>query len=187
MMRSSGMSRGVGRAARTALLLAPLETTEMRVTYTTNGLPVATYEFSDLRKLNRYFNGLLARSELAESVSIRYAGASSYPEKEKADLMAALEEPTEAGILYGSEGNFIGFKSQDAGFNVFQIRPTLSSYLNGPKVFQYNISVLATYDRELADRLLLNTGASYVLYEDISDALGGDTSPLPHLRSHLGG
>src|SRR2546426_9517080 len=47
--RISQMSRAVGRAARTALLLAPLETTEIRVTYTTGGLPVATYEFSDLR------------------------------------------------------------------------------------------------------------------------------------------
>ncbi len=185
-IRISRMSRAVGRAARTALMLAPLETTEMRVTYTTNGLPVATYEFSDLRKLNRYFNGLLTRSELAESVSIRYADASSYPEKEKADLMAALEEPTEARVLYGGEGNFIGFKSQDAGFNVFQIRPTLSSYLNGPKVFQYNIALLATYDRELAERLFLNTGASYVLYENISDAVGVNNSTLPHVRSDFG-
>src|SRR5258708_5164408 len=162
-IRISQMSRAVGRAARTALLLSPLETSEIRITYTTGGLPVATYEFTDLRKLNRYFNGLLARSELAESVSIRYAGASSYPEKEKADLMAALEEPTEARILYGSEGNFVGFKTQDTGFNVFQIRPTLSSYLNGPKVFQYNISLLATYDRDLADRLFLNPGPTSLL------------------------
>jgi len=34
--RISQMSRAVGRAARTTLLLAPLETTEIRVTYTTN-------------------------------------------------------------------------------------------------------------------------------------------------------
>src|SRR5882672_11193478 len=78
----SQMSRAVGRAARTALALAPLETTEIRITYTTNALPVATYEFSDLRKLNRYFNGLLLRSELAESVAIRDADPSSYSERE---------------------------------------------------------------------------------------------------------
>src|SRR6266850_2403403 len=120
--RISQMSRAVGRAARTALLLAPLETTEIRVTYTTNGLPVATYEFTDLRKLNRYFNGLLTRSEIAESVSIRYADPSSYSERDKADLMAALEEPTQAGVLYGNEGNYIGFRTQDTGFNVFQVR-----------------------------------------------------------------
>src|SRR5206468_6362577 len=144
--RISLMSRAVARAARTALLLAPLETAEIRVTYTTNGLPVATYEFSDLQKLNRYFNGLLTRSALAESVSIRYADPSSYSAKEKDDLLAALEEPTEARVLYGDEGNFISFKSQGTSLDVFRIKPTLSTYLNGPEVFQYNLSVLATYD-----------------------------------------
>jgi len=185
-VRISQMSRAVGRAARTALLLAPLETTEIRVTYTTNGLPVATYEFSDLRKLNRYFNGLLARSELAESISIRYADPSSYSEKEKADLMAALEEPTQARVLYGGEGNYIGFKTQDTGFNVFQVRPTLSSYVNGPNVFQYSLSVLTTWDRELAERLFLSTGVNTILYENISQALGTNNSTLPHVRSDFG-
>src|SRR2546425_1957844 len=184
--RISQMSRAVGRAARTALLLAPLETTEIRVTYTTNGLPVATYEFSDLQKLNRYFNGLLTRSELAESVAIRYADPSSYSEREKTDLMAALEEPTQARVLYGDEGNYIGFKSQDAGFNVFQVRPTLSSYLNGPNVFQYSLGVLTTYDRELAERLFLSTGVNTILYENISQALGVNNSTLPHVRSDFG-
>src|SRR5256885_16913025 len=55
--RISQMSRAVGRAARTALLLAPLEATEIRVTYTTSGLPLAPYQLTDLRKINRYFNG----------------------------------------------------------------------------------------------------------------------------------
>ena len=185
-VRISQMSRAVGRAARTALLLAPLQTTEIRVTYTTNGLPVATYEFTDLRKLNRYFNGLLTRSELAESVSIRYADPSSYSAKEKDDLLAALEEPTEARVLYGGEGNYIGFKTQDTGFNVFQVRPTLSSYVNGPNVFQYSLAVLTTYDRELAERLFLSSGVNAILYENISQALGVNNSTLPHVRSDFG-
>src|SRR6266850_1180189 len=185
-IRISQMSRAVGRAARTALLLSPLETSEIRITYTTGGLPVATYEFSDLRKLNRYFNGLLTRSELAESVSIRYADPSSYSEKDKADLMAALEEPTQARVLYGAEGNFIGFRTQDTGFNVFQVRPTMSSYLNGPNVFQYSIGILTTYDRELAERLFLGIGVNTILYENISEALGVNNSTLPHVRSDFG-
>src|SRR5437763_3272667 len=185
-VRISQMSRAVGRAARTALLLAPLQTTEIRVTYTTSGLPVATYEFTDLRKLNRYFNGLLTRSELAESVSIRYADPSSYSAKEKDDLLAALEEPTETRVLYGGEGNYIGFKTQDTGFNVFQVRPTLSSYVNGPNVFQYSLAVLTTYDRELAERLFLSSGVNAILYENISQALGVNNSTLPHVRSDFG-
>jgi membrane-associated phospholipid phosphatase len=181
--RISQMSRAVGRAARTALLLAPLETEEIRITYTTSGLPVATYEFSDLHKLNRYFNGLLLRSELAETVTIRYADPTSYSGKEKTDLLAALEEPTDAKVLYGGDGNFISFKSQDAGLNQFQIKPTFSTYLNGPNVFQYSLGVLGTYDRELAERLFLNTGVLWTLFENISDAVGGNTSTLPHVRS----
>jgi membrane-associated phospholipid phosphatase len=181
--RISQMSRAVGRAARTALALAPLETTEMRITYTTSGLGVATYEFTDLRKLNRYFNGLLPRSELAETVSIRYSEASTYGEKEKDDLMAALEDPTSAKVLYGDEGNFISLKKQDAGLNLFQIKPTLSTYINGPDVFQYSIGVLGTWDRELAERLFLNSGVNLILYENITQAVGSNNSTLPHVRS----
>jgi membrane-associated phospholipid phosphatase len=183
--RISQMSRAVGRAARTALLLAPLETTEIRITYTQNGLPVATYEFSDLNKLNRYFNGLLTRSALAETVTISYADPSSYSKKEKVDLLAALEEPTDAKLLYGNDGNFVSFKSQDAGLNQTQIKPTLTAYINGPNVFQYSLGVLGTYDRELAERLFLNSGAVWVLYENISDAVGTNNSTLPHVRSDL--
>ncbi|HEY6241811.1 MAG TPA: YjbH domain-containing protein, partial [Burkholderiales bacterium] len=181
--RISQMSRAVGRAARTALLLAPLETTSIRITYTSNALPFATYEFSDLRKLNRYFNGLLLRSELADSVAIRYADPSSYSETDKVALMAALEEPPEAKVLYGDEGNFISFKSQDTGLNVFRVKPTISTYLNGPQVFQYDISALATYDRELAERLFLNSGVNFVIYENISDSVGVNNSTLPHVRT----
>src|SRR5258705_9342484 len=49
-IRISQMSRAVGRAARTALLLSPLETSEIRITYTAGGLPVATYELYHFRK-----------------------------------------------------------------------------------------------------------------------------------------
>ena len=181
--RISRMSRAVGRAARTVLLLAPLETTEIRITYTTNSLPVATYEFFDLRKLNRYFNGLLTRQALAETVAIRYADPSSYSEREQAELMAALDEPTPASVLYGDEGNFISFKSQDTGLSVFQVKPTLGTYLNGPKVFQYNLSALALYNRELAEHLFLNSGVTYTLLENISSAIGTNNSTLPHVRS----
>src|SRR6266581_3136044 len=181
--RISRMSRAVGRAARTVLLLAPLETTEIRITYTTNSLPVATYEFFDLRKLNRYFNGLLTRQALAETVAIRYADPSSYSERERAELMAALDEPTPASILYGDEGYFISFKSQDTGLSVFQVKPTLSTYLNGPQVFQYNLSALALYNRELAEHLFLNSGVTYTLLENISSAIGTNNSTLPHVRS----
>lgn len=184
--RISQMSRAVGRATRTVLLLAPLETREIRVTHTAGGLPVATYEFFDLQQLNRYFNGMLTRQALAESVAIHYAQPSSMLEGERAELMAALEEPTQADVLYGDEGNVISFKTQDTGLNVFQLKPTFSTYLNGPQAIQYNFALLGTYTRELVDRLFLNAGATYTLYENISSDLGFNNSTLPHVRSDFG-
>jgi membrane-associated phospholipid phosphatase len=99
--------------------------------------------------------------------------------------MTGLEEPTQANVLYGDEGNVISFKAQDTGPNLFQIKPTLSTYLNGPNVFQYNVGLLATYDRELAERLFLNTGVTFTLYENISESTGANNSTLPHVRSDL--
>ena len=103
--RISQMSRAVGRAARTVLLLAPLETREIRITYTVADLPVATYEFSDPQKLNRYFNGLLARQALAESVTIRYAQPSSQFARERVELMEANGDRTEIRFSRVQTGN----------------------------------------------------------------------------------
>ena len=183
--RISQMSRAAGRAARTVLLLAPIDATEIRITYTTSGLPVATYEFYDLQKLNRYFNGMLTRQALAESVAIRYAAPSSYFEREEGGLVAGLEEPTQAKVLYGDEGNAISFKSQDTGLDQFQIKPMISTYLNGPNVFQYSLNALAVYNRELEQQLFFQTGVAYTLFENISDAVGENNSTLPHVRSNF--
>jgi membrane-associated phospholipid phosphatase len=182
--RISEMGRAVGRAARTALLLSPLETTEIRITYTSGGLPVATYEFSDLGRLNRYFNGLLTRSEIVETISVTYGDPESYGKKDETDLLAALADPGDASVVYGNDGNFVSFKSQSAGLDQFQIKPTLSTYLNGPNVFQYSLGILGTYDRELAQRLFLNSGLIWVLYQNITATEGGfNNSTLPHVRS----
>jgi hypothetical protein len=69
------------------------------------------------------------------------------------------------------------------GLNLLQIKPTVSSYINGPDVFQYSIGVLGTYDRELAERLFLNSGVNLILYENITQAVGSNNSTLPHVRS----
>ena len=63
--RISEMSRAVGRAARTIVALAPSETREIRITYTLNDIPFSTYEFVDVQRVQRYFNGLIGRAELA--------------------------------------------------------------------------------------------------------------------------
>ena len=75
--RIQPISRAVGRAARTALRLAPLDAREIRITYARRNDPVVTYEFFDLPRLERYFNGTLKESELAGYVAIEYLSPSA--------------------------------------------------------------------------------------------------------------
>jgi len=66
------ISRAVGRAARTALRFAPLETREVRVTFRERDAPLAVYEFVDAERLQAYLSGALAREAFADTVAVRY-------------------------------------------------------------------------------------------------------------------
>jgi membrane-associated phospholipid phosphatase len=66
------VSRAVGRAARTALQLSPLDVREIRVEYLENNAPQVTYEFVDLSKLGRLLNGAISPSDLEPTVSVTY-------------------------------------------------------------------------------------------------------------------
>ena len=66
------LSRAVGRAARTALRLSPLDTREIRITLAARVHPVVTYEFVDLPRLEGYFGGTVNLSDLAPTVSVTY-------------------------------------------------------------------------------------------------------------------
>ena len=65
------VSRAVGRALRTALLNAPLDTREIRITFA-DPYPLVTYDFFDLPRLQRYLDGEIKQSELAGSVAVDY-------------------------------------------------------------------------------------------------------------------
>jgi membrane-associated phospholipid phosphatase len=64
------ISRAVGRAARTALRLAPLDAREIRVEFTEKNHLKISYDFVDLPRLNKYFNGRLTASEIADFISV---------------------------------------------------------------------------------------------------------------------
>lgn len=70
--RISPVSLAVGRAARTALRLAPLETREIRVVFTDHEQPIVTYDFVDLNKLDSFFQGKIAQTDIADVVAVRY-------------------------------------------------------------------------------------------------------------------
>jgi membrane-associated phospholipid phosphatase len=66
------ISRAVGRAVRTALRFAPLETREIRVTFAERADPVVVYEFVDAVRLQSYLAGQVRREAFAETVAVRY-------------------------------------------------------------------------------------------------------------------
>lgn len=82
------ISRAVGRAARTALRLAPLETREIRITFSDGTEPLVTYEFTDAIKLQRYLDGLMPQKEFAETVAVHYID----PGAKQADPLARLND-----------------------------------------------------------------------------------------------
>jgi membrane-associated phospholipid phosphatase len=66
------ISRAVGRAVRTAIRFAPLETREIRVTFAEKADPVVVYEFTDTTRLQAYMAGQLGREAFADTVAVRY-------------------------------------------------------------------------------------------------------------------
>ena len=70
--RISPASLAVGRAARTALQHAPLETREIRIVFAGKSAPLATYDFVDISKLANFFQGTINQSELAAYVVVDY-------------------------------------------------------------------------------------------------------------------
>ncbi len=96
------VSRAVGRAARTALGLGPLDMREIHVTFAEYARPLVTYEFLDLARLERYFNGAINAAQLADSVAIDYLDPSARetdPLARLDDVDTKAEEPRLADLL----------------------------------------------------------------------------------------
>lgn len=187
-VRISQMSRAVGRAARTVLLLSPLETREIRISYTVSDLPVATYTFFDVNRLQRYFNGLISRKELAEYVVLNYAVPSAKPSGDAmAEMLASFDEPQpEMKLLYNDSGDIIALQQEDKALNKIRLSPKLAFYFNDPSgAFRYDVFARASYDRHLADKLFLSAAVDATVLEDVSKVDNPSNSLLPHVRTDV--
>jgi hypothetical protein len=187
--RISTVSRAVGRAARTILLLSPVSAREIRITYTVRELPVVTYSLSDLDRLQRYFNGMLPRWELAPHVAVTYAAPGADAEAADVTEMLRAFEEHQPGVkvLYDqAEGDFISLKSEDLLLNTFRVRPSAALYLNDPSgAFKYEVGVQASVDHRLARRTFLSAAVNYNIFETVSDVSQASNSLLPHVRSDI--
>ncbi|MBK5104312.1 MAG: YjbH domain-containing protein, partial [Burkholderiales bacterium] len=111
-------SRAVGRAARTALHLGPLDMREIRIAFSRGTDPVVTYDFADLKRLQRYFDGEISAAQLADAVAVDYLD----PSAREADPLALLsdvdtkaDERSLADVLLPEPGTFGRIKRDFVG------------------------------------------------------------------------
>ncbi len=188
-IRISSMPRAVGRAARTLLSFAPLETREIKVTYTLDRLPLATYDFINVPLLQRYFNGMASRKMLAEYVAIQYAA----PEKRDAaadreETLAAFEEPIPEHLLVqtGVEGNYFSLRAENFLGGKFFLQPGVEGYFNDPSgAFKLDVSAIASTEHWLAPHTQVLSDWKLTLWENVSDVTQPSNSELPHVRSDV--
>lgn len=185
--RISDMSRAVGRAARTIVALSPIETREIHITYTVNDIPFSTYQFMDVRRLQRYFNGQIGRQELADHVEISYAKpGSDEVVYEKEEVMAALDAERKSAFFDETEGDIYSFRVESSTLSKFKVSPRIGLYLNDPSgAFRYDTYLQGSYDQYLGKRFFFNSAARVTLLEDVSDVTQPSNSLLPHVRSDI--
>ncbi|HZM34853.1 MAG TPA: YjbH domain-containing protein [Burkholderiales bacterium] len=187
-VRISSMPRAVGRAARTMLSFAPLEVREIRITYVQGSLPLATYTFINMPLLQRYFNGMASREQLAPYVAIEYAKPlEASEEADKKEALIAFEEPLPVSILTQHPGaDIIAVGGENVLGGRLRVRPGLSIYFNDPSgVFKYELYALAAYDRALTRQLFFQAESKLQLIENVSDVTQPSNSTLPHVRTDI--
>jgi len=187
--RISSMPRAVGRAARTLLSFAPLETSEIRITYLQEKLPLATYDFIDVPLLQRYFNGMASRAQLDQYVSIHYAKPDSGREaSDRAETLAAFQQPIPERLLVQRhvDGNWLTMRVENLWGGSLFLHPALSLYLNDPSgAFRYDISAVASYERWFPGRTQFLGDLKFTLTQDVSKVENPSNSLLPHVRTDI--
>lgn len=184
--RISNVGRAVGRAVRTALYFAPLETREIKVVYTELEQPIATYSFYDLPTLNDYLLGKTGRDRFLQTVSIKPGRNEEVRPLDSRTLALTLREGINVNLLTNQEGDLIQVTSDDTEDNRFHLAPKLGVYFNDPSgAFHYDIMAEATYKRRLGKGLYLDSAISADLYNTITAVKQPSNSLLPHVRSDI--
>jgi len=181
--RISLASRAVGRAARSILLCSPQDVREIRINYAVSDMPFATYTFTDTGKLQRYFNGLESRKQLAPSVAIGYAGIQQPSDK----VRMQNDVPEYTGThLDSNEGDIVSFRSESARLDKIRVAPGLGFYFNDPSgALRYETFANASYEKQLSDGLLFKAAAQLTLWQDVSGVRQPSNSLLPHVRTDV--
>ncbi|WP_417068883.1 YjbH domain-containing protein [Niveibacterium terrae] len=185
--RISAMSRAVGRAARILMMHSPDATREIRITYSVNELPAATYRFYDLDALQKYFYGLTPRSRLARSVSVELAAPGSIPDSEAEEaLQAAAEAHPESVFHVGEDVPLFALRTQDKNLNQARVRPYVSFFFNDPSgALKYDFSLLGSMGHSFGSGWSTQGAVQWDLVENVSDVTQASNSDLPHVRTDV--
>ncbi len=181
--RISLPSRAVGRAARSIMLLSPEETREVRINYTVSDMPFATYTFTDAERLQRYFNGLESRKQLAPTVTIDYA----QPQK------VAAKSATPDGLVGyskthfdGDDGDIVSYRSEGSKLDKIRVAPGLGFYFNDPSgALRYETFINASYGKQVHEGLFFKSAAQLTLMQNVSGVTQPSNSLLPHVRTDV--
>ncbi|WP_231137278.1 YjbH domain-containing protein [Chromobacterium paludis] len=184
--RISNVGRAVGRAVRTALYFAPLETREIKVVYTELEQPVATYSFYDLPTLNDYLLGKVNRERFLQTVNIKPGRDEEAQPLDSRTLAQSLREGIDINVMNNRDADPIQVTSDDSEDNRFHLAPKMGVYFNDPSgAFHYDIMAEATYKRRLGKGLYLDSALSADLYNTITAVKQPSNSLLPHVRSDI--
>ena len=187
--RISLPSRAVGRAARSILLCSPTDVRELRIDYTVSDMPFATYTFADADQLQRYFDGLESRKQLAPSVAIDYA------EPQQSQTQAQTKNDSTQNLstdefssthLDSNEGDIISLRSENGRLDKIRVAPGLGLYFNDPSgALRYEVFVNASYRKQLKEGLFFKGVTQLTVWQNVSDVQEPSNSLLPHVRSDV--
>lgn len=184
--RISSVGRAVGRAARTALAFAPVETRALHITYTKNEQPFATYEMQDMTSLGDYLNGMIKRDRFVPTVLVRYANPSDRLDDDGLSLAAGIDEGAGLGVQVNRDGNAIQLSSEDREANRFRVVPKLGFFFNDPSgALRYELAAASNYDKRLGNGLYLNGAVKLNVLENITGVTQPSNSLLPHVRTDI--
>lgn len=183
--RISDMGRAVGRAVRTALYFAPLETRVIKLRVNRRDLAVADYEFFNLPVLTAYLNGQATRAQLREVALVSHAD----PDKEREDfdaLSAELDKGVDLDLIANEDGQSIQLKGQDKQLNRFSLAPKLVMHFNDPSgALRYEVNAQASGQWRISPRNYLDGAVTYKLFENVSKLDNPSNSLLPHVRTDI--
>jgi len=184
------IGRAVGRAARTLVSLGPGDIETVRITYTQNDLPLLTYHFTDAKRLQAYFVGLIPQENLDESVEIGYASpeyAERFRDKKALMILDDTDPKASTQTYYGDEGHLVSIRREDPFLSGFRLIPlNVRLYFIDPSGdASYDAFSMLTYQKHFGQGLFLNGAARLTLFENASDVTRPSISVLPHVRTDI--